>query len=176
MWEHREGLDRCSAQTIANCFTKAGFIAGPLPEPEPAPPRNVWENIQWVLGDQHDDDVETCQPLTDAAIIEAVVGECDDGSADTDEPIEADGDDTDSNPDISRQPQEDEIIWTSAQFLRFVAQAKAYVLWNKLPQKATEALNVIEMLLNLLVKHAQNKVILWHFLDSNLNVPVHVYN
>ena len=38
--------NRCSAQTIANCFTKAGFITGPLPEPEPAPPRNVWENIQ----------------------------------------------------------------------------------------------------------------------------------
>ena len=36
--------------------------------------------------------------------------------------------DTDSNPDISRQPQKDEIIWTSVQFLRFVAQAKAYVL------------------------------------------------
>ena len=92
----------------------------------------------------HDDDVETCEPLTDAAIIEAVIGEHDDGSADTDEPIEADGDDTDSNPDISRQPQEDEIIWTSVQFLRFVAQAKGYVFQNKLPQKATEALNVIE--------------------------------
>ena len=36
----------CSEQTIANCFMKAGFITGPLPEPEPAPPRNVWENIQ----------------------------------------------------------------------------------------------------------------------------------
>ena len=48
------------------------------------------------------------------------------GSADTDDPLEVD--DTDSNPDISRQAQEDEIIWTSVQFLRFVAQAKAYVL------------------------------------------------
>ena len=40
--------NRCSAQIIANCFTKAGFITGPLPEPEPEPasPRNVWENIQ----------------------------------------------------------------------------------------------------------------------------------
>ena len=97
----------------------------------------------------HDDDVKTCEPLTDEAIIEAVIGQCDDGSADTDDPLEVDGDDTDSNPDISRQPQEDEIIWTSAQFLRFVAQAKAYVLQNKLPQKATEALNVVE---NALIK------------------------
>ena len=71
------------------------------------------------------DDVKTCEPLTDEAIIEAVIGQCDDGSADTDYPNEVDGDDTDSNPDISRQPQEDEIIWTSVQFLRFVAQAKA---------------------------------------------------
>ena len=92
----------------------------------------------------HDDDVETCEPLTDEAIIEAVIGQCDDGSADTNDPLEVDGDDIDSNPDISRQPQEDEIIWTSVQFLRFVAQAKAYVLQNKLPQKATEALNVVE--------------------------------
>ena len=75
----------------------------------------------------HDDDVETCEPLTDEAITEAVIDQCDDGSADTDDPNEVDGDDTDSNPDISRQPQEDEIIWTSVQFLRFVAQAKAYV-------------------------------------------------
>ena len=74
----------------------------------------------------HDD--ETCEPLTDEAIIEAVIGECDDGSADTDNPSEVDRDDTDSNPDISRQPQEDEILWTSVHFLRFVAQAKAYVL------------------------------------------------
>ena len=75
--------DKCSQQTIANCFTKAGFIAGPLPEPEPAPPRNVWENIQQVLETNmsfdeyaaHDDDVETCEPLTDEAIIEAVVSQ-----------------------------------------------------------------------------------------------------
>ena len=91
----------------------------------------------------HDDDVETCEPLTDEAITEAVIGQCDDGSADTDDPLEVDGDDKDSNPDISRQPQEDEIIWTSVQFLRFVAQAKAYALQNKLPQKATKALNVV---------------------------------
>ena len=83
----------------------------------------------------HDDDVETCEPLTDAAIIEAVIGEHDNGSTDTDEPIEADGDDTDSNPDISRQPQKDEIIWTSAQFLRFVAQAKAYVFAKQIASK-----------------------------------------
>ena len=124
----------------------------PEPEPEPAPPRNVWENIQRVLETNmtfdeyasHDDDVKTCEPLTDEAIIEAVIGQCDDGNADIDDPSEVDGDDTDSNPDISRQPQEDEIIWTSVQFLRFVAQAKAYVLQNKLPQKATKALNVVE--------------------------------
>ena len=111
--------NRCSAQTIANCFIKAGFITGPLPEPEP--PRNVWENIQRVLETNmtfdeyalHDDDVETCEPLTDEAIIEAAIGQCDDGSADTDDPLEVDGDDTDSNPDISRKPQKDEIIWTS---------------------------------------------------------------
>ena len=97
----------------------------------------------------HDDDGETCESLTDEAIIEAVNGQHDDGSADTDDPVDVNGDDTDSNPDTSRQPQEDEIIWTSAQFLRFVAQAKAYVLHNKLPQKATEALNIGE---NALIK------------------------
>ena len=35
----------------------------------------------------HDEDVETCEPLTDEAIIEAVIGQCDDGSADTDDPL-----------------------------------------------------------------------------------------
>ena len=69
--------NRCSAQTIANCFIRAGFITGPLPEPEP--PKNVSENIQRVLETNmtfdeyasHDNDVKTCEPLTDEAIIEA---------------------------------------------------------------------------------------------------------
>ena len=140
--------DKCCQQTIAKCFTKAGFIAGPLPEPEPAPPppRNVWENIHWVLEANmsfdeytaYNDDVETCEPLTDETIIKAVVSQRDDGSTDpksSDDPLELDGDDSESNPDTSRQPQEEEIIWTSTQFLRYVAQAKAYVLQNKLPKR-----------------------------------------
>ena len=71
----------------------------------------------------------------------------DDGSTDpesSDDPLELDGDDSESNLDTSRQPQEEEIIWTSTQFLRYDAQAKAYVLQNKLPKKATEALDVVE--------------------------------
>ena len=77
----------------------------------------------------HDDDVETCEPLTDEAIIEAVVSQHDDSTdpENSDDPLEIDGDDSESNPDTSRQPQE-EIIRTSAQFLRYAAQAKAYIL------------------------------------------------
>ena len=42
----------------------------------------------------HDDDVETCEPLTDEAITEAVVSQCDDGRTDpesSDDPLELDG-------------------------------------------------------------------------------------
>ena len=93
--------NRCSAQTIANCFTKAGFIAGPLPEPESElhHPEMYGKTFNECLETNmtfdeyasHDDDVKTCEPLTDEAITEAVIGQCDDGSADTDDPLEVDG-------------------------------------------------------------------------------------
>ena len=67
---------------IVKCFHKAGFIVSVpnCPEPEPAPDRNLWDNIQGVLQinvpfEQYataDDNIDTNEGLNEVEIIERV--------------------------------------------------------------------------------------------------------
>ena len=155
--------DNITPTLIQNAFHKAGFsTAVPAPpEPEPTVDRNIWDNIQKTFGVTMefedyatlDDRVETGEHMTDAEIVEQVKkdqqrlerganGEIELSDAEAD-----DDDDSDSESVVSSAASESDadIIHNSNKFLAIVAQQRAYLLRNKLPKEASDALSTLEM-------------------------------
>ena len=149
-----EAWDALTAENIQKCFSKVGFMPYVECEPESyaEPSQNIWDNLQCVLGVNvpfaeyatHDNRVESSERMDDAAIIEAVVSEPETVAVDENE----DPDPSDSEEGAvecdEREAQEEEIIKTSTEFLRIIAQQKAYILCNKLPKSLSKELLNIE--------------------------------
>ena len=126
-----------------------------MQSPPPPPPHNIWDNLQHVLGVNvpfaeyatHDDRAESSERMDDAAIIQAVVSECETVAVDENEdPDASDSEEgvVEHNDDETRQAQEEEIIKTSTEFLHSISQQKAYILCNKLPKSLLKELSNIE--------------------------------
>lgn len=145
---------------IENCFHKAGFSTSvsPAPEPEPAPSRNLWDDIQTALGVRvdfaeyatHDDRIETGNHMTDDEIVAEVQKDTarlergENGEVDLTDGDDAD-DDSDTESLSSSASSDTDIIHTSTQFLSIVGQQRAYLMRNKLPKEAFDALSALEM-------------------------------
>ena len=150
-----EAWDAVTPEIIQKCFSKAGFMPYVKREPESyaEPPQNIWDNLQHVLGVNvpfaeyatHDDRAESSERMDDAAIIQAIVSECETVAVDDNE----DPDDSDSEEgvvecDDTRETWEEEIIKTSTAFLHIISQQKAYILRNKLPKSLLKELSNIK--------------------------------
>ena len=116
-----------SSTIIQNCFLKAGFkhrAVDPAPEieedPLPTPAPDVWNRVQWWLGNVHFDEfppsepeADTAQPMSDQDIVNIVL--------------------TENGPqDKSDDESEEEIpsasaIKTSIKFLAMIDQQKAFL-------------------------------------------------
>ena len=151
-WNH------VSEALIIKCFHKAGFIVSVpnQPEPEPAPDRNLWDNIQRTLQinvpfEQYataDDNIETNEDLTEVEIIKRVHAVTNGNNEEGEDPDEQVEDDDQSAVMLTGTSTADEngIIQSSAQFLRVIAQQKAYLMQNSLPNRGIELLNELEQL------------------------------
>ena len=130
-------------------------MPAPKPMAFPSPKRNIWENIQIVLNTDMsfeefvhmDDAVEASRQMTDEEIVERVMKENEDAN-NVQEILGEDPDIMDDNSgdteSESGEANESEIISTSTQFLRILAQSKAFILCNNLDPKAIEALDKVE--------------------------------
>ena len=138
---------------IEKCFRKAGFVpptytppeVEEADDPEPAPARNIWENLQRVLDvnttfEEYalaDDQFETARPMTDEDIVEAV--RQDETEVLNPEDDDEDDSDTESDPTTptpgtsSTAADESEVIHNTNDCLRAIDQMKAFALRNKLP-------------------------------------------
>ena len=151
-WNH------VSEALIVKCFHKVGFIVSvpDHPEPEPAPDRNLWDNIQRALQinipfEQYataDDNIDTNEALTEVEIIERVHAVTNGNNEEGEDP-----DDQDENDDQTAVmftgtsvADESEIIHNSAQFLCLIAQQKAYCICHNLPNRGAEILSELEQL------------------------------
>ena len=115
----------------------------------PPSPQNIWDNLQCVLGVNvpfaeyatHDDRVESSERMDDAAIITAVTSEHETVAVDENEdPGASDSEEGVVEHTDTREAWEEEIIKTSTEFLRIIAQQKAYILHNKLPKSLLKEL------------------------------------
>ena len=111
------------------------------------------DNLQHVLGVNvpfadyatHDDRVESSERMDDAAIIKAVANDCETLAVDENEdPDASDSEEGVVECDDTREAREEEIIKTSTEFLHIIAQQKAYILRNKLPDSLSKELANIE--------------------------------
>ena len=145
-WNH------ISEALIIKCFQKADFIDSVpnCPEPELAPDHILWDNIQRalqinILFEQYataDDTIQTSEDLTEADIIKrvhAVTNGSNEYGKDPDG-LEEDDDDAAVMVTGTAIADESEIIHNSDQFLHWIAQQKAYIIQNNLPDRATEIL------------------------------------
>ena len=179
--------DSVSIHLIEKCFHKSGFMCSVLtvPEAEPEPPRNIWDNMQQVLNAQvsfadyatADDAVETTKRLSDAEIVDWVKGrnQTEEEEEEEEDPVDDDDVISTSGPvaDSTTAAHESEIIHTSTHFLHLIAQQKAYVLWNKLPLGTPDILNTVEQFV-LASKLKASRTI--HLLVTSLNKQIHVYD
>ena len=116
-------------------------------------PQNIWDNLQHVLGVSvpfaeyatHNNRVESSERMDDAAIIETVASECETVAVDENEdPDASDSEEGAAEGNDTREAQEEEIMKTSTEFLCIIAQQKAYILCNKLPESLLKELSNIE--------------------------------
>lgn len=118
---------------VENCFSKAGFIAGPVQREDPEDvqiERNLWDCIQGTFNVNltfedfatADDDVASTEHLSDAQIIEKV--QADQGRI---TPDVSDDDDTSDSEEV-----EDNAITNSTQILTITPQIRAFFQQNKL--------------------------------------------
>ena len=178
--------DYVIAQLIEKCFHMAGFIYSVPTASEPE--KNVRDNIQQILNVQvpfneyatADDQVEMIERLSEAEIVWRVQGHHHPEEGEEQE----DGEDPDSDDGMSTTgsvagsttaADESEIIHTANQFLCTTAQQKAYVLRNKLPSGAIDALNNVEQfILNSKLMSCRKQTDIWSFSTVNLIVDLSV--
>ena len=125
-WNH------LSEALIVKCFHKAGFIVSVPnhPEPEPAPDRNLWDNIQRALQinipfEQYattDDNIDTNEDLTEVEIIERVHAVANGNNEEGEDPDDQEEDDDQTAVMFTTTSiaDESEIIHNSAQFLHLI--------------------------------------------------------
>ena len=89
--------------------------------------------------------LESSERMDDAAIIKAAASECETVAVDENEdPDPSDSEEGAVEGNDTREAWEEEIIKTSTEFLRIIAQQKAYILCNKLPKSFLKELSDIE--------------------------------
>ena len=136
-------------------------------------PPNIWDNLQHVLGVNvpfaeyatHDDRVESSERMDDAAIIQAVASECETVAVDENEdPDASDSEEGVVEGDDTREAWEEKIIKTPTEFLHIIAQQKAYILCNKLPNSLLkEMLNTENAIITSKVKSCNTQTKLLSF-------------
>lgn len=152
--------DEVKEPFITRCFEKClpFTIGGPQAEeddePVPEPRDNIWENLQRALGVSMsfeayataDDACESSEHVNEADIPEAVrkamcppeaTTEISDADSDSDDELPCNG-----GSQIA--PREEEIVHSSAQFIRLVGQQKAFLLRNNMPLATLRALEGVE--------------------------------
>ena len=134
------GWNHVSEALIVKCFHKASFIVSVPnhPEPEPTPDQNLWDNIQRAMQinipfEQYataDDNIDTNEDLTEVEIIERVCAVTNGNNEEGEDPDDQEEDDDQTAVMFTGTSiaDESEIIHNSAQFLRLIAQQKAYCM------------------------------------------------
>ena len=158
-----QAWDEVKVSTIQHAWHQAGMSTDvpERPEPAPVPSRNIWDHIQDTTGVRvafedyatADDRVETGDRMTDEEIVEQVRKDAarlergENGEVDLTEDGDEDDSDTESiaSESSSASSAAGEIINTSSKFLSICGQQRAYLMRNKLPKAAFDALNILEM-------------------------------
>ena len=130
----------------------------------PAPPRNLWENIQQVLQvrvpfEQYataDDAYDSCERVSEDQIADAVKRQLNPPEEqDEQDPDDRDEDeeviDVEGGPEIGAR--QEEIVKTSAEFVRYLDQQKAYLIKQNFPESTLSALEKLES--DFMAKRAQ---------------------